>query len=350
MTIQDIKASKTASSNNHIDIFYYSNYNILKHIHLIKYSSNEEDDKELISKSIEVIGYKRVSKLKLYKGYYSFKDTYKHHDDIAVIDIFYDPNIDDLGRRAALLVAVHDPTEELINFLSSSCVYNNINLKVSKIELTYDFFNLSGHERIGLFDFLKSHLVLKSSRLKPSEQYLTTFYANQLKRSAKGLKVYLRKDHNNKRLVRLELTFKRQILKKLKITPSLKTIDSVNPFDYFLFMSVDENKLIEHLKWKSRKTHKSDNSKNKFMRDELIERHVENYVYGFLLEPFEEIKVKGLKQKFHTSSLMRKIVQLKSESGIVNYSRFLVPNKDFTQIFTNKTEGQVFLASKIDLR
>jgi hypothetical protein len=335
MAKQDFGASKTASSNNHVDIFYFSNFFIRKHIDLVKYSSNEKDDKELISKSIENIGYKRVSKLKLSKGYYSFKDTYKHHDDITVIDVFYEVNIDDLGRRAAVLVAVHDPTEELINFLSASCVYNNINLKVSKIELTYDFYNLSGHERIVLFDFLKSHLVLKGSRSKPSERYLTTFYANELKRSSKGLKVYLRPDFRNKRIVRLELTLKRQILKKLKITPSLKTIDSVNPFDYFLFMSVDENKLIDHLKWKSRKTHKSDNSRNQYYRDELVERHVENYVYGFLLESF---------------SLMGKIVNLKSkESGVKGYSRFLVPHKDFTQMFTEKTEEQGFLLSKTGL-
>jgi len=169
----------------------------------------------------------------------------------------------------SFLISIHDPSEEFINFLSASCVYNNISLKLSKIELAYDFYNLSGDGRFELFDFLKTHLVLKNSRSKPSEQYLTTFYANQLKRSSKGLKVYLRTDHNNKRLVRLELTFKRPLLKKLKINPSLKTIDLVNPSEYFLFMSVDENKLIEHLKWKSRKTHKSDNSRNKYFHDVL---------------------------------------------------------------------------------
>lgn len=334
MANQDYEAAKTASSNNHIDTFYFSNYFILKHIDLVKYSSNEKDNEKIIFRIIEAIGYKRVKKLILPKGKYTFKDTYNHHDDITVVDVIYDLKSEGSGLPA-FLISIHDPSEELINFLSASCVYNNINLKVSKIELTYDFYNLSGDGRFELFDFLKSHLVLKSSRSKPSEQYLTTFYANQLKRSSKGLKIYLRPDHNNKRLVRLELTLKRQILRKLKISPSLKSIDSVNPSEYFFFMSLDENKLINHLKWKSRKTHKSDNSRNKFMRDELVERHVENYVYGFLLEPF---------------SLMGKIVNLKSkESGVKGYSRFLVPHKDFTQMFTNKTRHQAFLASKIDL-
>jgi len=331
MATQNIQEAKTASSNNHIDVNYFFNYYILKHIHLIKYSSSINDDEKIIFRIIESICYKRIKKVILHKGNYTFKDTYKHDTDITVIDVIYKLKSEDLGLPACLL-AVHDPTEELINFLSASRVYNVITLLVSKIELTYDFFNLSGHERIGLFDFLKSHLLLKNSRSKPYEQYLTTFYANHLRHSSKGLKVYLRPDHNNKRLVRLELTFKRQLLKKLKINPSLKTIDSVNPSEYFLFMNLDEDKLIDHLKWKSRRTHKCVNPRNKFMHDELIERHVENYVYGFLLEPF---------------SLMGKIVKLKSkESGVKGYSRFLVPNEDFTQRFVEQTAGQAFLASK----
>ena len=207
---------------------------------------------------------------------------------------------------------------------------------MSKIELAYDFYNKTGGGRIKLYDFLKTHLLLKHSSSKPSEDlFLTTYYANQLKTSSKGLKVYLRPDHFNKRLVRLELTLKRQLLKKLKIDPSLKTIDSVNPFRFFLFMSVDEDKLIDYLKWKSRRIHKNDTSRNKFLHDELIDRHVENYVHGLLLAPFP---------------LMGKIVQLKSEYGIVNYSRFLVPNEEFTQMFTEKTECQGFLSSKTDLK
>jgi len=332
MAKQDYETTKTTSSNNHIDIFYFSNYFILKHIHLVKYSSSINDDKELMFRIIEYIGYKRVKKHKLLKGKYKFKETYKHHTDIASVDVFHGLKDEYIGHPNFLL-AVHDPSKELIDVLSSSCTNNGINLKVSKIELTYDFYNLSGKNRFEFFDFLKSHILLKSSRSKPSERYLTTFYANELKRSSKGLKVYLRKDFRNKRLVRLELTFKRLMLKKLKISPSLKTIDSVNPSDYFLFMSLDENKLVNHLKWKSRRTHKSDNSRKKFIHDELIERHVENYVYGFLLESF---------------SLMGKIVKLKSESGIVNYSRFLVPHKDFTQMFTNKTRHQGFLPAKTD--
>lgn len=335
MANQDYEASKTASSNNHIDIFYFSKFYIHKHIDLVKYSSNEKDDEKIIFRIIESIGYKRVKKLILPKGKYTFKDTYKHHEDIASVEIIYqlkpEEEKDDIP---SFLISVHDPTQELIDLLSSSCIYNKINLKVSKIELTYDFCDLSGKDRIVLFDFLKSHLVLKSSRSLPSERYLTTFYANQLKRSSKGLKVYLRKDCFNRRLVRLELTLKRQLVKKLNINPSLKTIDSVNPSEYFLFMNLDENKLINYLKRKSRRAHKSDNSRNKFMRDELIERHIENYVYGFLLEPF---------------SLMGKIVKLKSESGIINYSRFLVPHKDFTQMFIKKTGHQGFLPSKTDL-
>lgn len=137
---------------------------------------------------------------------------------------------------------------------------HGINLKVSKIELAYDFYTLSAKDRIKLYDFLKSHVFLRNSRSKPSETksfqdvYLRTFYFNQLKRSSKGLKEYIRQDRKSQWLVRLELTFKRQALKKLGIDPSLKTIDAVDPFRFFTFMSLDETKLMDYLKRKSRRT------------------------------------------------------------------------------------------------
>lgn len=334
MAKQNFGASKTASSNNHIDRFYFSNFFIRKHIDKVDYSSNVNVDENIIFRIIESIGYKRVKIHKLRKGKYSWKKTFKHPDDISTVEVIYQLKPENDGDAVpAFLAIVHDPNKEIIDSLLSSSINHGINLKVSKIELAYDFYDLSSRDRIILYDFLKSHLLLKHSRSKPSERYLTTYYANQLKYSSKGLKVYLRPDHRNERIVRLELTLKRPLLRKLRIDPLLKAIDSVNPLRFFLFMSVDENKLIDHLKWKSKRRHKNDVSRNKFLHDELLERHVENYVSGFLLEAFP---------------LMGKIVNLKSKSGIVNYSRFLDPQKDFTQMFVEKTKHQSFLASKID--
>jgi hypothetical protein len=344
MKTKDIRALEASSCNNHIDSFYFPNFFIRKHIDKVDYSSNVNTDEKIIFRIIESIGYKRLTKHKLSRGKYLLKDTYRHPDDISTVEVIYQlkPEVIQFHelkhgycRLPAFLVTVHDPTQEIINLLSSSCVSHGIKLTVSKIELAYDFYDLSSRDRIILYDFLKSHLLLKHSRSKPSEKYLTTYYANQIKYSSKGLKVYLRPDHRNKRIVRLELTLKRPLLRKLRIDPLLKTIDSVNPLDFFLFMSVDENKLLDHLKWKSRRRHKNDVSRNKFLHDELLERHVENYVHGFLLEAFP---------------LMGKIVNLKSESGIVNYSRFLVPHKDFTQMFIEKTRHQGFLPSKTGLK
>lgn len=340
MTAQGISEASTASSNNHIDPFYFSNFFIHKHIDKIQYSSNVNADEKFIFRIIESNGYKRKSKHKLSKGNYSFKDTYRHPNQIAVVEVIYQlkPEVREAHelkygycRLPAFLITVHDPNQEIINLLSSSCVNRGIKLMVSKIELAYDFYNKTGGSRIELYDFLKNHLLLKHSSSKPSENYSTTYYANQLKRSSKGLKVYLRPDHFNKRLVRLELTLKRQLLRKLKIDPSLKTIDAVNPYRFFSFMSVDEDKLVDHLKWKSRRIHNNSTSRNKLLHDELIDRHVENYVHGLLLAPFP---------------LMGKIVQLKSEYGITNYSRFLVPNEDFTQMFIRKLNVRDFCHRK----
>ncbi len=336
MATLNIEEANTTSSNNHIDTFYFSNSFIRKHIDKIDYSSNLSADEKIIFRIIESIGYKRFRIYKLKKGKYSWKNTYKRPDDTAVVEIIYHLKPENNGEAVpSFLVTVHDPNKGIIDLLLSSVINHGINLKVSKIELAYDFYDLSSRDRIKLYDFLKSHLLLKNSRSKPSEKYLTTYYANQIKASSKGLKVYLRPDHRNIRIVRLELTLKRPLLRKLRIDPLLRRIDSINPFRFFTFMSVDENKLVNHLKWKSRRMHKNDSSRNKYMHDELLERHVENYVSGFLLEAFP---------------LMGKIVNLKSKSGIVNYSRFVVPEEDFTQMFVERTRYRSFLPSKTGLK
>lgn len=351
MANQNFVVSRIVSSNNDTDISYFSSFFIHKHMDKIDYSSSVNEDEKIVFGIIKSVGYKRASKRLLKKGKYSFKDTYKRPDDISIVEVIYQLKSDaDRNNVPAFLITVHDPTQELINLLSSSCVYLGINLKVSKIELAYDFYSKTGESRTKLFDFLKTHLLLKHSRSKPSEKYSTTYYANNLKRSSKGLKVYLRKDHFNKRIVRLELTLKRTLLKKLRIDPSLKAIDSVNPFDFFLFMSVDDNGLINHLKWKSRRKHKNDVSRNKFLHHELLERHVENYVCGFLLTGFETTDKKCKKRNIEVTSLMGKVHNLKSKSGVKNYIRFLSPHKTFTQIFIKKTMGQEFLVSKVELK
>ena len=128
LAIQGIGAKSAVSSNNHIDPFYFSNFFIRKHIDKIQYSSNVNADEKIIFRIIESNGYKRKSKHKLSKGNYSFKDTYRHPDDIAVVEVIYQlkPEVRESHeskygycRLPAFLITVHDPNQEIINLLSS---------------------------------------------------------------------------------------------------------------------------------------------------------------------------------------------------------------------------------------
>lgn len=331
------RASVSSSHNNNIEVFYFynfikDNFYINKHIDLVKYSVNGIYKPEAIYKIIQSIGYKQLINYKIEDDSYIFKATYVHEDDLAIIDIFYELKSKKL-YLPPIKIVIHDPNQELIDFLYSSCAYNDdIELKVSEIELAYDFFT---DDRIGLIDFLKSCLFLKGAKTPPSgDMFKETFYANDLRKSNKGLKIYIK----DQRFVRLELTLKRNILRILKIQPSLKTIDSIDPLKYFTFMSLNKNDLLNHEKWEAKRADKSNGIVRSIRGDQLLERHAESYVDEVLLAP---------------SSLMGKILEMKrmkKKKKLKNYySRFLIPLEDVKNKFIKLTQSQTFLTSRTSI-
>ncbi len=180
------------------------------------------------------------------------KRSFHHDQDIVTVDVFHQLKADKGFLPPSLppfFINVHDPNREFIDLLDDSCIHQGLNPKLSKIELAFDFYTDDVH---GLFGFLSSCLFMKQQRSKPKKQYETTFYANDVRESSRGLKVYIRRDRDGRRLVRLELTLKRQPLRRLGIHSLLHNIDSIDPLSFFSFMFLDDKRLEDYLRWKHR--------------------------------------------------------------------------------------------------
>jgi len=309
-------------SINNIDTIYFPNFSIFKHVHVVKFSFFDSSGKDHIISILEILGFKRTSKLKLIKGNYLRRSHYEK--GMMVVDVLYQLK-PDRGAFPSSLVEVHNAAREFIDLLVSFCKYNGLTGKVSKIELAFDFYTKDIWD---MFAFLRSCVFMKKQRSRSNEYYPTTFYANHIKRQSKGLKVYYRKGN---KFVRLKLTLKRSVIKKLDIDMSLKAVESINPFDYFTFMQLDQECLREFVIWQSRDEIARLEKESRFGAA-LCYCHIDSWLSSWPLEP---------------ESLMGKVDVLKSKSnGIPNYTRFLAPLDDFIERFSAEIQGQLFVPSQ----
>jgi hypothetical protein len=322
---QEVYTSGVGSSNNHIDTLLFSNLSIFKHVHVVRVSFIDVNGEGHLVGMLDAIGFKMVSKLKLYKGNYGFKSSYKNDNSVVKVDVIHQLKSQS-DRLPPFLLIVHDPTREFIDVLDNVCKHWGLQGKVSNIELAFDFYT----EKVwDVFAFLRSSLFMRYQRSRSSEQYDTTYYANHLKHSSRGLKTYFR---GGRGFVRLELTLKRAVIKKLRIDMSLKAVDEIDPLDYFTFMRLDEVRLKDYFIWQSRDEIASLESGWKWDGD-LARYQIGSYLRNNHLAP---------------ESLMGKIDVLKSkDKGIQNYSRFLFPLDDFIEKFKREIERQSFVPRRL---
>lgn len=313
-----------SSINNTYNI-YFPYFSIFKHVHVVKFSFFDSIGKDYIISMLDSLGFKRTSKLKLIKGNYWMRSHYEK--GIMVVDVLYQLK-PDRGAFPSSLVEVHNPTHEFIDAMVSVCKYNGLKGKVSKIELAFDFYT---NDIWDMFAFLRSCVFMKKQRSHSNEYYFTTFYANDIRRQSKGLKVYHKK---GRKFVRLELTLKRSVIKTLDIDMSLSAVESIDPFEYFTFMKLDKEWLREFVIWQNRAEIACLEKESRFGAA-LCYCHIDSWLSSWPLEP---------------ESLMGKIDVLKSENnGISNYTRFLSPLDDFIERFSSEIEGQLFVPRQADL-
>lgn len=121
-----------------------------------------------------------------------------------------------------LLLKILQPDRELLLHIGE--LLNN-DYNISYIEFAFDFY--SDHP-IRLYQFFKRHLFLKWPGSKFNPGYTSTTYLNNIRKSkTKGVRIYRKKETNNE-AVRVEVVYKRRMLKTLGIN-TVKDLIIVKP-------------------------------------------------------------------------------------------------------------------------
>jgi len=142
------------------------------------------------------------------------------------------------------------------------------------------------------------------------------------------MRIYTRPESNH---VRMEVTLKSQLLKRLGLSFPLDSIDSLDLTRFFSFKFVDQERLRKYLIWSNR---------------ELIEK-IDQKCPGFgnlvICQIQSLINSIVLDDHGNATPLMDQVRGFRLNNSIPTFSRFLHPIDDFSKEFTIKVSGQKFL-------
>jgi hypothetical protein len=263
----------------------------------------------------------------LEKGNFKRKKIYKNN--FHKIELIYKSKSDNDFLRDYVLLTLHKPTNELMKQLNQLfdhlCLFPILN----KIELAWDFYSPYTFQ---LWDLLKRHLFLKFQR-SPSNKYGNTYYTNNIRRSAKGIRLYLRPiSSDRKKYVRLELEIHRSIIKKLDIDfPICRDSLDVKWNKYFDFRRIDWSKMYKYCIKQNREQIKKRNVEDPHSVPLYID-YIQSWVSRLVDIPLMEA-VEKLKRRF---------------TGIPNYSRFLVSEDRLNHLVENAAREQKFGVEKME--
>ncbi|MGA3282520.1 MAG: hypothetical protein ABSD50_16245, partial [Smithella sp.] len=247
-----IKRVERHACNNNIQNIYFNKtkYSICTSLDYVILSNIHPDKQMLLNNILNANGFKVVNNFKLPKGNYAMMKVYKNNYG-DIIDIFYAQRQLSKGFNS-LLMKIRHPNQEIMFLLDSIFKYHEINPKVSKIEMSFDFYVDC---TIDFYYSLKNHLFLKNQRSK-SFTYKDegeTFYTNDVRNSTKGMRLYIKRPKTRQKFVRLELNLHRPIIKHLELQFPLNNIDSLDLSKYFYFALLKEDDLKKHRLWQNRK-------------------------------------------------------------------------------------------------
>jgi hypothetical protein len=327
---ENFKMIGTASAHNNYNYnnyFSFPRFSLLTSIDLVILNFKEADDKEFLFSILTAHGYECISDYKIEDDLYGMIRTYRSGFDGSHIQILHYPN-----KRCPYLPSfrwrIHTPDIETVMLLDSIFKFHEIVPVLSATEVTFDFY--TGEVWL-LFHFLKFHLYHRHRRSQPVRQYESTCYSNDLRASSSGIKIYLKPEERPFRFVRLELTLKRAVLKKLNLEFPLSNIDQLDLSKHFIFKSLKEEGLKEHLLWKQRESIQKAEQKRKGFGG-VISRQIESWLDVCISD----------------KSLMEKVDALKKKARMSNYSRFFKPHNEFTAEFMAQVARQQFIRSRAE--
>jgi len=327
------KKKKTKSLSNYINNNYFTQQNNKKHNHeypdftvktsidFFTLSIKENADHHTLRDILISIGFKSIRHDILVKGNYPKKWSFRNIDTGITAEVFY------ASKKIcypSLMLTIHDPNKELVNLLHHNFLKRKIHVKLSYVELTFDFFT---DEVIRLRELLKSCTFMNNARSKPGRKK-TTYYLNNLRKSVRGMRIYTRPESNH---VRMEVTLKSQLLKRLGLSFPLDSIDSLDLTRFFSFKFVDQERLRKYLIWSNRKlVEKIDQKRPGF--GNLVECQIQSWINGIVMDTHGD-----------ATYLMDQITEFKFENAIPTFTRFLRPIDDFSEKFMKQVSSQKFL-------
>jgi hypothetical protein len=165
--------------------------------------------------------FNEIKRMSVASSEFRFKLGYGYTETKKYVIVFNKKNYEVIASRSPLesykpiLLAIHKPNEELLQHLKP--FLNLMMYHVNAMEFTLDFISNEPKE---LYNFMKSHLLLKwSGKKNMNLNYETSFYRNDIRNAkGKGLRCYLKDiiGANDELLesVRVELLMKRPLFKK----------------------------------------------------------------------------------------------------------------------------------------
>lgn len=318
-----IKRVERHGSHNYI----YNNYfnktkcSLCISLDFITLNNIHPDNESMLYQILNSNKFTVVKDVKLDKGNYMMKRVYKNCYDNTEVDIFHHQKYEAKGDRS-LSIKIHHPSQEIMSFLDSTFKFHGINPKVSQIEMTFDFYV---NDNINCRNLLKSHLFLKNQG-SYSFTIVETFYANDMRKSAKGMRLYIKEFKTGKKSVRLELLLRRPLIHRLGLQFPLNDIDSLTLSKFFHFAHLKEDDFKKYV-FKRNKRNMEQRGEIDPLEVGIIEDHIDNWLRC-------------------SESLMEKVEVIRDGIKIKNCSRFIEPLDKFNENFIKKVSSQKFIAPR----
>jgi hypothetical protein len=311
------KEERKNNDNNSL----YPNFTLQISIDYFTLSINGNADQYTLRDILTSIGFKPIRKDRLDKGNYQMHWNFKNPDNGITVEVFY------ASKKIcfpSLLLKINDPDKVMVTQLHEIFFKNKITVKLSFVELTFDFYT---DNVIRLREFLKSFTFMRNSRSKPGKKK-TTFYLNNIRKSVRGMRIYTRPEWKK---VRMEVTLKSQILKRLGLSFPFDSIDSLDVARFFSFKLINRESFQNYLIWSNRKLIEEIDQKRPGFGN-LVVCQIHSWINSIVLDDYGR-----------TTPMMEQIALLKFNKAIPNYSRFLFQLDDFSSEFLSQISGQKFL-------
>jgi hypothetical protein len=250
--------------------------------------------------------------------------VYKNHT--GSIRLLYDPVKNNNYMPYQFLMYLRQPNTEMITLIVRIFRSLGISPLISKIELAWDFYSSTTPGAYMLKEYIERHLFLKYQK-SPSRKYKDSFYTNDLRKSVKGVRLYLKPIKSDyKDFVRLELELHRTKIKQMGFDFPV-TLDQLDRDfrNHFEFRKWDAPKLYRYMINQNRRQI-ADAKFRSPKSGQLGLRVIESWVRFVCNMP-----------------MMKAVEHVKSKAHCVpNYSRFLVPMNEWNLLIEQSANEQRF--------